>query len=73
VIPAQSQNTTQALVLALPCWPATRIRYGATHATWNEGIEQRLRGEWMAAQEKAGCDWEAVTKFMRRGDRKQSA
>jgi hypothetical protein len=46
---------------------AARIQYGAKHPVWHEGIEQRLRGEWMAAQERAGQDWEAVTRFMRRG------
>ena len=46
---------------------AARQQYGRAHPTWNEGLEQKLKSEWIAAQDKAGRDWSELTAFVRRG------
>ncbi len=50
---------------------AARIQYGSAHPVWNEGLEQKLRGEWLAAEGRAEADkakaWEARKRFVRGG------
>lgn len=46
---------------------AARTQFGARHPRWNEGLEQKLKGEWMAAQSHVPHDWAAVRSFVRRG------
>jgi hypothetical protein len=46
---------------------AARTQFGVQHPQWNEGLEQRLKGEWMGSPESARPDWDAVRGFVRRG------
>jgi len=37
-----------------------RTEFGARHPQWNEGLEQMLEGEWVAAQDYVRHDWGRV-------------
>jgi hypothetical protein len=44
-----------------------RQQYGAQHATWNEGLELRLKSEWEAAEGGAKRKWDEVKNVVRHG------
>jgi hypothetical protein len=46
---------------------AARTRFGAQHPRWNDGLEQRLKGEWMGSLDSVLYEWEAVRSFVRCG------
>jgi hypothetical protein len=46
---------------------AARVQFGDEHPAWNEGLELKLKSEWMSAQDKAGRDWTDLTRYVRRG------
>jgi hypothetical protein len=44
-----------------------RHQYGAEHATWNEGLETRLKTDWEAAEGGAKRKWDEVKNVVRHG------
>ncbi len=46
---------------------AARREYGVDHPHWDAMLERKLRSDWIAAQEQAGHDWEAIVRHVRKG------
>ncbi len=46
---------------------AARVQYGNADPVWNEGIDQRLKSEWLATAGRDPDDWEARKEFVRKG------
>lgn len=44
-----------------------RHQYGAQHATWNEGLETKLKSDWEAAEGGAKRKWDDVKNVVRHG------
>jgi hypothetical protein len=44
-----------------------RTEFGAQHPQWNEGLEQLLEGEWVAAEDYVRYDWGTVRSLVRCG------
>ncbi len=44
-----------------------RHQYGAQHATWNEGLETKLKSDWEAAEGGAKHKWDEVKNVVRHG------
>ena len=44
-----------------------RHQYGTQHATWNEGLETKLKSDWEAAEGGAKRKWDEVKNVVRHG------
>ena len=46
---------------------AAKHQYGATHPTWNQELEGKLKTEWDLAKDKTGKSWDQVRDHVRYG------